>query len=569
MKAKKIKFSSYISSKLFLVLGTLFKLLEVVFELFIPIFMGYLIDDGIGKANYDIIYQMLGLIILFALLGYVTTIFSHYIISNVSQKFSSNLRTAIFNKVLFFSNENTADLQASSLLNRLNNDTSTLTNTLALSMRIASRAPFLMIGSLIALFIKAPSVGFVLLIVIPILIISVVGIILLMMRAHRLEQMENDKASNLIKQNIEGIRPIKAFNKEDKEQNKFIRQNNVVSFLKRKLGWLSSLGSPFINLVLNVVLVIMLLLINRSYVPANYNNGDVLAVINYTTQLTLAMISFLNLILLYSRAISSTKRIKAVLAVEEKTGGTLILDSNVKSINMKNVDFSFNHQSKLLQNINFEIKKGQTLGIVGLTGSGKSTLVNLLGRFSDVNNGSIFINDVNIKDYSINSLRANISYVFQNNYLLESTLYENIATGREYSKKEVLNALSLAGYDVDESFLDTKVEKGGSNFSGGQKQRINIARALINKSPILILDDCLSSLDNLTSKRVRNNIAKLEHQPLVIIVSQQLHVLENADQIIVLEEGLITARGTHKQLLESSHIYKDIYMSQNQEVEGI
>lgn len=562
---KKQKLRTYMTNKFLLVLGTLLKLVEVVFELFIPIFMGQLVDKGISAGNYIFSYQMLGLIILFALLGYLSTVMSHYIISIVSQNYNSNLRIAVFNKISDFSLENVSTFSPSSLLNRLNNDTKSSSDALALSMRIASRAPFLMIGSVISLFITAPSAAVALIITIPILVVSVILIMKALRKTHRRQQIEADKATRYIKEQIEGIRTIKSYNKEDYELEKVIRQNTISAILQRKLGWVSSLGSPFISLILNSTLVAMIFLISKSFNSSGLQSGDVLAVINYTTQLIMATIFFLDLILMYSQAINSNERLRAVLNLETPKNGNILLEDNKIDVEFKNVCFAFEGQTNLLENINFKVVSGESIGIVGLTGSGKSSILKMLGRFLKINKGEILLNNISIEEYDLKSLRNNISYIFQENYLIEASVEENVTMGVKAEKKEVLAALDLAGFTLNEEELAKQVVKGGSNFSGGQKQRINIARAFFKKSPLLVIDDSLSSLDNITQARVLANLKKLDYKPSVFLVSQQLSLLEHCDKIIVLNNGEIVSMGNHNFLLLNSDLYRQMYNSQNAE----
>lgn len=561
----------YMKYKAHFFIGLTTKSIEVVFELFLPIFMAILMEEGL-KSGGDInkAYLMVGLILVVTLAGYLTTVYSQKLAAKVGQDFAKNLRKEIFHHVQDLSIEDTNQFSSSSLLNRLSVDVSHLQNSLSMTIRTASRAPAMMVGSLIALFILSPKIAIVLLIGLPFVILILLIIMGASMKIFQVFQKENDKLLDIVKDNVEGVRMIRAFAQVEHEEERFHKRNNILSNIMVKLGKVTSLSTPFTMLSLNIILVVMLYLGAGEVFKGSISDADLLRVINYSTQLTLSIVSVMNLVLLYTRAYASSKRIDEVLKIKNtvinKENGLKVSNKAAK-IEFRNVTFSYGGGA-VLKNINLVINPGETIGIVGLTGSGKTTLVDLLLRFFNIDEGEILINDININEYDLKDLRENIAYASQKPALLAGTIKENINMNNNYSEDKIETALNEASASFvlnRKDKTDGVVLREGVNFSGGQRQRLALSRALVKDSPILILDDVFSALDYMTDFNIRKQLNDRKNKQTRIYISQRLSSIQNADSIIVIKDGSIVAKGTHDELLKSNNLYLRIYETQ---VEG-
>lgn len=559
----------YIKYRKSFVVGFLAKTVEVILELFLPVFMAMLIEDSLKGGDNPVGYLMVGLILIFAVLGYLSTLFAHKLTAKVSQDFAKNLRQAIFYQVEELSIEDTNGFSSSSLINRLNLDVSHLQNSLAMTMRLASRAPVLMVGSIIMLFIVSPKVALILIIGLPILITLLVGIMYISMRIFQKFQVENDKLVDVVKDNVEGVRMIRAFAQVEHENERFEKRNSTLSQIMERLGRITSLSSPFTTLAMNVLLVIMIYFGSRDINLGTMKQAELIQIINYTTQLTLSIIGVMNLILMYTKMYSAAIRVNEIL---DKTNSItdndnpLVLTNEPAKIEFKDVSFSYSDNTgNVLNNINITINPGETIGVVGLTGSGKTTIIDLLMRFFDVKSGEILINDINIKDYSLESLRENIAYASQKASLLTGDVKENILMNDTYGDEAIKKALveSQASFILNRpDSINSVVLKEGVNYSGGQRQRIALARALVKDSAILVLDDVFSALDYMTDFRIRQELSKREIKQTKIFISQRLSSLVNADKIIVLDNGQITGFDNHQNLIVNNPLYKALHESQ-------
>lgn len=531
--------------------------------------MAMLIEDSLKGGDNPVGYLMVGLILIFAVLGYLSTLFAHKLTAKVSQDFAKNLRQAIFYQVEELSIEDTNGFSSSSLINRLNLDVSHLQNSLAMTMRLASRAPVLMVGSIIMLFIVSPKVALILIIGLPILITLLVGIMYISMRIFQKFQVENDKLVDVVKDNVEGVRMIRAFAQVEHENERFEKRNSTLSQIMERLGRITSLSSPFTTLAMNVLLVIMIYFGSRDINLGTMKQAELIQIINYTTQLTLSIIGVMNLILMYTKMYSAAIRVNEIL---DKTNSItdndnpLVLTNEPAKIEFKDVSFSYSDNTgNVLNNINITINPGETIGVVGLTGSGKTTIIDLLMRFFDVKSGEILINDINIKDYSLESLRENIAYASQKASLLTGDVKENILMNDTYDDEAIKKALveSQASFILNRpDSINSVVLKEGVNYSGGQRQRIALARALVKDSAILVLDDVFSALDYMTDFRIRQELSKREIKQTKIFISQRLSSLVNADKIIVLDNGQITGFDNHQNLIVNNPLYKALHESQ-------
>lgn len=563
----KISLFKYLKYKKTLVFGFLTKTIEVVLELFLPILMAVLMEQGLKNSNIDIGIKYSLLIIIFALLGYITTLYSQYASAKVSLDYAKNLREAMFNHTLDIALKDSEKFSSATLLNRMNLDVNNLQNSVAMTVRIASRAPVLMVGSVIALFILNKQVALVLLIGLPILITFLILIMYFSIILYQKFKKENDALTNIVADNIEGARMIRSFAKSEYEEERFQNRSDALSKVLVKMGRVSALSNPITTLIMNILLVIMLYLGIVSINNGSMTDSQLLQIINYITQLSFSIIGVMNLILLYTKASSSKQRINEVLAAKDtilNDDQAIFLNKDSFEIEFKNVTFTHD-DSKLpvLKKFNLVIKPNETLGVVGLTGSGKTTFVDLLMRFYDVDEGEILINGININKYDIHSLRDKIAYANQKPVLFSTTVKENIEMGKKYRSEVINNALRDSAADFvynDDLGVNKEVNRGGNNFSGGQKQRIDLARALAKDSVVLILDDVFSALDYQTDFKIRKALEKRKQTK--IYISQRLSSLYYVDKIIVVEDGSIKALGTHDELLKESKLYKALHDTQ-------
>lgn len=555
----------YIKNKKLVFVGFFTKSIEVIFELLLPIFMAILIDNGL-KPGGEIskAYLMVGVILVFTFAGYLTTVYSQWLSAKLGQEYAMSLRTALFDKIQDLSLEDTNDLSTSTLVNRITIDVNHMQNALSMTIRQASRAPAMIIGSLIALFILSPKVAYILLAGLPIVIFVLAIIMIKSMKEFQIFLKENDKLLTNVEDNVEGARMIRAFAQVEHEERRFEKQSKRLSKVLLRLSRITSLSSPFTTLTLNVLLVIMLYFGAFEVFNENISNAQLLQVINYTTQLTISLIGIMNLAIIYTRAYSSAIRINEVL--DRKN--TVLSEGDLKVVNkgakieFKNVSFKYESSGYVLKDINLTINPGELVGIVGLTGSGKTSLVDLLLRFYNTDEGEILINGINIKNYDLKDLRENIAYASQKASLLSGSIEENIFMNNKYSEKEKYLAIDNAQANFILEDEKKIVARLGMNFSGGQRQRIALARALIKDSPILILDDTFSALDYKTDKNIRKKLAKHKKNQTKIFISQRISSIINADKIIVIDKGKIIGMDTHNNLVKNNDLYSKLYETQ-------
>ena len=555
----------YIKNKKLVFVGFFTKSIEVIFELLLPIFMAILIDNGL-KPGGEIskAYLMVGVILVFTFAGYLTTVYSQWLSAKLGQEYAMSLRTALFDKIQDLSLEDTNDLSTSTLVNRITIDVNHMQNALSMTIRQASRAPAMIIGSLIALFILSPKVAYILLAGLPIVIFVLAIIMIKSMKEFQIFLKENDKLLTNVEDNVEGARMIRAFAQVEHEERRFEKQSKRLSKVLLRLSRITSLSSPFTTLTLNVLLVIMLYFGAFEVFNENISNAQLLQVINYTTQLTISLIGIMNLAIIYTRAYSSAIRINEVLDRKNTvlSEGDLKVDNKGAKIEFKNVSFKYESSGYVLKDINLTINPGELVGIVGLTGSGKTSLVDLLLRFYNTDEGEILINGINIKNYDLKDLRENIAYASQKASLLSGSIEENIFMNNKYSEKDKYLAIDNAQANFILEDEEKIVARLGMNFSGGQRQRIALARALIKDSPILILDDTFSALDYKTDKNIRKKLAKHKKNQTKIFISQRISSIINADKIIVIDKGKIIGMDTHNNLVKNNDLYSKLYETQ-------
>lgn len=558
-----------------LILGPLFKLIEAILELFIPIVMIKIIDIGIPNNDINYIIRIGFILILLGLVGLTFALICQYYASIASQGIGANIRTALFEHINKLSYKEIDTIGTSTLITRLTNDITLIQNGIAMLIRLGTRSPFVIIGSTIMAFAINFQLALIFLITMPIISAILFLIMKKSVKIYKEIQKKLENISLITKENIEGVRAVKAFSKEKREIERFRKGNAAYSEENIKALKVSSLLNPLTSIVMNFAIVFIL------YFGANKVNlgistqGEIIALINYITQISLALIVFSQLVITLTKGYTSLIRVSEILEVNpsliENNNELSItsVDKRKPLIEFRNVYFTYNNsQEYSLKNISFKINKNETVGIIGGTASGKSTIINLLCRFYDTTKGEILINGINVKNYSFKELRNLISLVPQKSVLFSGTIRSNLELGnKNLNDKELKRVLdiSMASDFVNklEDKYDAKVLKGGKNFSGGQKQRLSIARALAKNSEILILDDSLSALDFATDLQVRKKLKEEVKNKTIIMISQRASSLKNADKIIVLDNGEVKAIGTHDELLDTCYVYKEIYYSQS------
>ena len=558
------------------ILGPIFKIVEVVFELMIPFLMKYMINTGIPSFQNNegvgkILYPGL-IIIAFCIFGFLSTLVCQYFASVASQGFGTDLRNRIFLKVNSLSLKDIDNFGRGNLINLVTNDTTRVQTGIAMLIRLAIRAPVLVIGSLVCSFIIDYRVGLMFLILIPIISLILAIILTKNSKNYLRVQQRLDDISNYSNDSLKGSRVIRAFNKENTIINQYKNKTEKYFNETKKANLVAALINPLTFLVVNVGIMLVIYFGGNLTINNELTNGDLVALISYLNQILMALIVVSNLVIIFTKAFSSQKRIDQLLQSETSIVNyskykDISLNYGDEFINFENVSFKYEDDgNEVISNINFKINKGEKIGIIGGTGSGKTTLIKLIERFYDVTSGELLYKGHNIKDYDLDKLHQEISLVNQRSVLFNGTIKSNILIGKkDATDEEIINALknSEAYKFVKEysDFIDHEVYENGKNFSGGQKQRLSLARALIKDSELLILDDSTSALDYLTDKNVRENINKMKDLT-VIFISQRTSSIQHCDKIIVVDNGKIDAVGTHEELLNTSLIYKEIYDSQ-------
>ncbi|MFV4927056.1 ABC transporter ATP-binding protein [Lactobacillus delbrueckii subsp. allosunkii] len=550
------------------VLAPLFKLLEALFDLFVPLVVARIIDYGIKERNQAYVFQQVGLLALLALLGITASITAQWFAAKASVGLASQLRQAAFDKVEKFSFANLDQLPPSTLITRLTSDINQVQTGFNMALRLLLRSPFIVFGSMIAAFTVNVKAALIFAVVIPLLALVVFGIMLVSIPLYRKVQKRLDEITRLSNENLAGVRVIRAFRKERAAVAKFDKKVSAMTKLNEFVGRLSAAMNPVTYVMINIAAIV---LIQVGAVQVNTGamaQGQVVALYNYLAQMIVELIKLASLIITINRAWACGDRVGQVLATENDLtypeAGPKVTNSQV---DFKNVSFTYPAASApAVSNLTFTIKPAATVGIIGGTGSGKSTLLNLLTRFYDCGEGEIKLGGVSIKELTQEELLDQYALVPQKAQLFAGSIRDNLLMGRlEASDEEVWQALSLAqAKDVvlaKPGQLDFQLEQEGRNLSGGQKQRLTIARALVKQAPLLILDDSDSALDLATGARLRQALASLK-DVTKILVSQRASSIMQADQILVLDDGKLVASGKHEELLANCQVYQEIYYSQ-------
>lgn len=558
--------------KIQIILGPFFKFLEAVFELLLPIFMAKLIDEGINNKDIDTTIKMAVAMFVMTLIGLFCVLICQYFSSIASQGFGTELRNEMMKKINSFSHVEINKYGTSTLITRTTNDINQLQLALAMLIRLVVRAPFLSIGSIVMAFIINPKIAWIFVITLPLFSIVLFFIMKKTVPLYKRVQEKLDSLNLVVNENLSGVRVIRAFAKKDEESKKVGSVTDDLALSYKTVANISALLNPVTTLIMNSAIIFLLYIGGKQVNIGGMKQGEVLALINYMTQMLLALIVVANLVVIFTRAFASAHRVNEIFNTEPSVTNLVGQSASWKKedeiLNFSNVAFKYTEKSGYaLKDINFVLKQGESLGIIGPTGSGKSALIQLIPRFYNINKGNLKINNKDIEDYTLEVLRDHIGVVPQNSVLFTGTIRSNLLWGKENaSDDECWKALEIAQCaDFVKSLpegLDYKVLAGGKNFSGGQRQRITIARALIKNPDILILDDSLSALDYKTDLNLRNALNKYMHETTFVIVSQRISSVRSADKILVLNDGKQDGFNNHENLLQTSKTYEAIAKSQ-------
>ncbi len=557
------------------IIGPVFKLLEAIFELLVPLVIKNMIDIGInGDGGKSYLIKQGVLLLIFAATGLCSTLVCQFIASRVSQRFGTDVRNDYFKHINSLSFKELNYLSTSSIITRQTNDIFNVEKSVAMLIRLVIRSPFIVIGSTVLAFVINPIMGIVFLITGILLFIIFFMIMKLTLPRNKKIQKSLDNVTTITTENFTGVRQVRAFRKEEYEVNRFNDETSKLASLQVGLGKISAFLNPLTFIVVNAAIILVMYIGMYQMKTINLSVGDIQALINYLNQILIAIIAVTNLVTIFTKAQASSVRINEVFDMKSSINDGSYeegLDTDV-AIEFKNVTFNYNIDSyPAVSNLNFKVYKGQTIGIIGGTGSGKSTIVNLINRFYDTTSGDIYLNGRNIKDYKLSYVNHNISTVLQKTVLFNGNVIDNLCYGKKNASIDEINhALKVAQADFISKMpdgLNARVLQGGKNLSGGQRQRLSIARAILKNSPVLVLDDSSSALDYQTDYKLRMAIKELKKT--TFIISQRASSIAYADQIIVLDNGKIDAIGCHDELLEKSKLYREICISQEMSVKEV
>lgn len=569
------------------VLGPLFKLLEATFELIVPLVMAAIIDTGVASGDKTYIMRMCMVLVLLAVIGLTCSITAQYFAAKAAVGFATKLRHALFAHIESLSFTEMDTVGTATLITRMTSDVNQVQNGVNLVLRLFLRSPFIVFGAMVMAFTIDIKAALVFVVTIPLLSVIVFGIMLISIPLYKKVQSALDKVLGITRENLTGSRVIRAFNKEEDEREHFNENNDLLTRAQIYVGKISALMNPLTYVIINGAIVVLVwtgaVRVDNGYIT----QGQVVALINYMSQILVELVKLANLIININKSIACGNRIKSVFEMQSSItdGSSRNMDKpqTTDSDESEDTEYAveFSHVGltyagagdESLTDIDFKVKKGETIGIIGGTGSGKSSVVNLIPRFYDVTAGSVKVNGKNVKDYSLEELRGKIGTVLQKAVLFHGSIRENLKWGNpDASEEDLINAVTVAQakefIDNKEGGLDFEVEQGGKNLSGGQRQRLTIARAVVKKPEILILDDSASALDFATDAALRKAIREMEGGTTVFIVSQRAASIQHADRIVVLDDGKIVGLGTSEELLESCEVYQEIYNSQFKKQEG-
>lgn len=550
----------------------LFKMLEAIFELIVPLVVAQIIDVGIANSDKEYIFKMCAILILLAVIGLVCAISAQFFAAKAAVGFATKLRSALFSHIEKLSFTDLDEIGTSTLITRMTSDVNQLQSGVNMVLRLFMRSPFVVFGAMIMAFTINVKAALIFVVTIPLLSIVVFGIMLVTIPLYRKVQAALDCVLGKTRENLAGARVIRAFNKEEQEIKEFNESNEVLTDMQLLVGKISALMNPFTLIIVDVATIAIIWAGAKEVYSGTISQGDVVALVSYMSQILVELVKLANLIILITKAAACGNRVADVLktepSVQQKSSETVQPVDGAPMVEFKDAAMCYGKsEEEAISNLSFSAKKGQTIGIIGGTGSGKSSLVHLIPRFYDVSKGSVLVEGVDVRDYPLVQLREKIGIVQQKAVLFYGTIEENLRWGNaDASEEDLWNAIKLAqAEDVvkgKEKGLCHMIEQGGKNLSGGQRQRLTIARALVKNPDILILDDSASALDLATDARLRGALQSIAGEKTIFIVSQRTSSIQYADMIIVMDDGKAVGMGTHEQLLHSCEVYKEIYDSQ-------
>lgn len=552
-------------------------MLEASFELFVPLVIKQIIDVGIENQDMAYVWKMAGLLLALAVIGLTCSLTAQYFAAKAAVGFSTKLKHVVYDHIQKLSFSEVDDLGTSTLITRMTSDMNQVQNGVNMVLRLFLRSPFIVFGAMIMAFTIDWKAAMVFVVAIPLLSIVVFGIMLISIPKFKKVQEGLDRVLGITRENLTGVRVIRAFHQEEQERESFRDSNERLTRLQLVVGRISAFMNPATYVIVNAAIIALLW---TGAVRVNIGiltQGDVVALYNYMNQILVELVKLANLIITITKAVACGNRIQSVLEQEStQTFAEEPVKENGKSevvVDFRDVSFAYHTEGEeALRHLELQVKRGETIGVIGGTGSGKTSLVHLIPRFYDATAGTVLVDGVDVKDYPKEQLRKKIGIVMQKAVLFKGTIRENLRWGNEEATDEKLwQALRIAQaeevVDKKDGKLDAMISQGGKNLSGGQRQRLTIARALVRKPEILILDDSTSALDYATDAKLRKALREMEEKTTVFIVSQRTVSIQQADRIIVLDDGNVIDIGTHEELLKRCEIYQEIYYSQNKKEE--
>ena len=557
------------------VLGPLFKLLEATLELFVPLVVAAIIDTGIGNQDRGYVVKMCLVLVLLGLIGLAFSVTAQYFAAKAAVGFVTTIRHVLFGHIQKLSYAELDTQGTSTLITRMTSDMNQVQNGVNLTLRLLLRSPFVVIGAMVMAFTIDVKAALVFVVGIPALAVVVFGVMLACIPLYRKVQNRLDKVLGLTRENLTGVRVLRAFCKEEEQEAEFQKQNQTLTDTQKFVGRISALLNPLTYVIINVAIIALIWIGAIRVDMGIITQGAVVALYNYMSQILTELIKLANLIINITKSVACGNRIQSVLEVEPsvKDGAATVSGDGEAGKSAYSVVFEHagirypDAAQEAVRDITLNVRPGETIGIIGGTGSGKSSLVNLIPRFYDCSSGAVYVDGRNVCTYGLTELRDKIGVVPQKSVLFAGTIRSNMQWGKpDATDEEIFAALEIAqAKDVvskKEKGLDTEVEQGGKNFSGGQRQRLTIARALVKQPEILILDDSSSALDFATDAALRMAIGSMKHRPTLFIVSQRTSAIQYADKIVVLDDGSVVGIGTHEELMNTCEVYREIYDSQ-------
>ena len=565
------------------VCAPLFKMLEATFELFVPLVMAAIIDTGIKGGEVSYVLRMGLLLIALGLIGLICSITAQYFAAKAAVGFSTGLKHALFGHIQSLSFTEIDTLGTSTMITRMTSDVNQVQNGVNMVLRLFLRSPFIVFGAMVMAFTIDVKAALIFVVTIPLLSVVVFGIMMITMPMYKKVQAGLDSVLGVTRENLTGARVIRAFNKEEEEIEQFGKKNAFLADLQLFVGKISALTNPVTYIIINAATIVLLYTGAIRVNEGTITQGQVVALVNYMSQILIELVKLANLIITITKALACANRIENIFEIHssmtweeaEDAAGAIASRKDAEQTTGASYVVDFDHVhltyagagAESLSDIDFKVRKGETIGIIGGTGSGKSSLVNMIPRFYDATQGAVRIDGKDVRKYSMEELRQKVGVVLQKAVLFSGTIRENLLWGKEDATEEELwQALTTAQakefVEGKDGKLDAPVAQAGRNLSGGQKQRLTIARALVGKPEILILDDSASALDYATDAALRKALRELPGEMTVFIVSQRASSIQHADQIIVLDDGMMVGCGTHEVLLQSCEVYQEIYYSQ-------